>query len=62
MRLSKSWVIARKDFKTFKRKRGILYTLVIAPLMVSVLLSVVLMVRPIPIGPMQPYSVSWTYF
>lgn len=48
MRLSKSWVIAQKDFKTFRRRRNVLYSLLIAPLMISVLLSVVLMVKQIP--------------
>jgi ABC-2 type transport system permease protein len=48
MRFSKSWVIARKDFKTFRRKRNVLYTLLIAPIMISILLSVVLTVKSIP--------------
>jgi len=48
MRLSKSWVIARKDFKTFRRKKNVLYSLLIAPIMISILLSVVLTVKDIP--------------
>jgi len=48
MRLSKSWVIARKDFKTFRRKKNVLYSLLIAPIMISILLSAVLMVKNIP--------------
>jgi ABC-type Na+ efflux pump permease subunit len=48
MRLSKSWVIARKDFKTFRRKKNVLYSLLIAPIMISILLSAVLVVKNIP--------------
>ena len=50
MRLSKSWVIARKDFKIFRRKKGVLYTLLIIPFMISILLSAVLFVTHIPIA------------
>jgi ABC-2 type transport system permease protein len=48
MRLSKSWVIARKDFKTFRRKKNVLYSLLIAPIIISILLSAVLIVKNIP--------------
>jgi ABC-type Na+ efflux pump permease subunit len=47
MRLSKSWVIARKDFKIFRRKKSVLYTLLIIPFMISILLGVVLFVSHI---------------
>jgi ABC-type Na+ efflux pump permease subunit len=42
MRLSKSWTIAAKDFKTFRKKRNILYSLVVVPLIVAILISGVL--------------------
>ena len=42
MRLSKSWVIARKDFKVFSKKKNIIYSLVVVPLMVSILFPVVI--------------------
>ena len=42
MRLSKSWIIASKDLKTFRKKKNIIYALVVVPLIVAVLLPVVL--------------------
>ncbi len=41
MKLSKSWVIARKDFATFRTKRYIIYSLVVLPLFVSIGLPLV---------------------
>jgi ABC-2 type transport system permease protein len=41
MRLSKSWIIASKDFKTFRKKRQIIYSLVAVPLIVAVLIPAV---------------------
>ncbi len=41
MRFSKSWIIASKDFKTFRRKRNLIYSIFIVPVMVSVLLPAV---------------------
>ena len=41
MRLSKSWIIASKDFAIFRKKRNILYSIVIVPLLVSVLFPAV---------------------
>lgn len=42
MRLSKAWIIASKDFATFRRKRSILYTLVILPTLVAILFPAVI--------------------
>lgn len=36
MRLQKSWIIANKDFRIFMKKKRILYTLIILPLLISV--------------------------
>ncbi|MGZ4902630.1 MAG: ABC transporter permease subunit [Halobacteriota archaeon] len=36
MKLWKSWVIARKDFATFRMKRYIIYSLVVVPLLISI--------------------------
>ncbi len=44
MRLSKAWIIASKDFATFRRKRTILYTLVIVPILVAILIPSVIVV------------------
>ena len=41
MRLSKSWIIASKDFAIFRKKRNILYSILIVPLLVSVLFPAV---------------------
>jgi ABC-2 type transport system permease protein len=43
MRLSKSWIIASKDFAIFRRKRSILYSLVVVPFLVAVLFPAVIM-------------------
>lgn len=42
MRLSKSWIIAAKDFKTYRRKKNIIYSLIAAPTIVTVLLPLVI--------------------
>lgn len=39
MRLSKSWIIAAKDFEVFRKKKNIIYTTAIVPLLVAVLIS-----------------------
>lgn len=36
MRLQKSWVIATKDFNIFRKKKRILYTLIILPILLSI--------------------------
>jgi ABC-2 type transport system permease protein len=41
MNLRHSWVIAMKDIKTFIRKRTVLYTVVLLPLMLSILFPLV---------------------
>jgi ABC-type Na+ efflux pump permease subunit len=41
MRLSKSWIIASKDFKTFSRKKNIIYSVLAVPLIVSFLLPII---------------------
>jgi ABC-2 type transport system permease protein len=38
MKLWKSWVIAKKDFSIFRKKRRVLYTLIILPLIFSIFL------------------------
>ena len=42
MRLSKSWVVASKDFAVFRKKKNIIYSVAVAPLIVPVLISAVL--------------------
>jgi ABC-2 type transport system permease protein len=42
MKLSKSWVIATKDFSIFRKKKRILYTLIILPLLISIGLPIVI--------------------
>jgi len=42
MRLSKSWIIASKDFKIFSKKNYVIYSLVVVPLIVSFLLPIVI--------------------
>ena len=42
MRLSKSWIIASKDFKIFFKKKYIIYSILVVPLIVSFLLPAVI--------------------
>jgi ABC-2 type transport system permease protein len=42
MRLSKSWIIAAKDFRTFRRKRTIIYSLIAVPTLITVVLPSVI--------------------
>jgi ABC-type Na+ efflux pump permease subunit len=42
MNLRHSWIIAQKDLKIFMRKRTVLYTVVILPLMLSVLFPAII--------------------
>lgn len=44
MRLSKAWVVASKDLAIFRRKRSILYSLVIVPILIAVLFPTVLVI------------------
>ncbi len=62
MRLSKSWIIAQKDFKTFRRKKNVLYTLLIVPIIISILLSVVLMVTHIPVAHFSYLLPAFAFF
>jgi ABC-2 type transport system permease protein len=39
MRLSQAWIVASKDFAMFRKKRNIIYSLIILPLMLTGLLS-----------------------
>ena len=48
MKLWKSWVIAKKDFKVFMKKKRILYTLLILPLIFSVGLPLTIASTPNP--------------
>jgi ABC-type Na+ efflux pump permease subunit len=41
MRFSQAWIVAMKDFATFRKKRNIIYSIFIVPFLVSVLLPVV---------------------
>lgn len=43
MKLWKSWVIANKDFKVFRKKKRILYALIILPLLLSIVLPLAFM-------------------
>jgi ABC-2 type transport system permease protein len=42
MRLSKSWIIAAKDFKTFRKKGNIIYSLAAVPFMVAIFIPLVM--------------------
>jgi ABC-type Na+ efflux pump permease subunit len=42
MRLQKSWIIASKDFAIFRKKRNVIYSILIVPLLVSLLFPAVI--------------------
>lgn len=42
MRLSKSWIVASKDFEVFKKKKNIIYSIIIVPIFIAFLISGVL--------------------
>ena len=42
MRLSRSWIIASKDFKIFLKKKNIIYSIFVVPLIVSFLFPIVI--------------------
>jgi ABC-type Na+ efflux pump permease subunit len=42
LRLSKSWIIATKDFKTYRKKKNIIYSLIFIPILISILLPAVI--------------------
>ncbi|HTY47194.1 MAG TPA: ABC transporter permease subunit [Methanomassiliicoccales archaeon] len=62
MRLAKSWVISRKDFKAFRRKKNVLYTLLIFPIAISILLSAVLTVKQIPAAQLSSLLPAFAFF
>ena len=42
MRFSQSWIVTSKDFDVFKKKKNILYSILVIPFLVSILLPAVL--------------------
>jgi ABC-type Na+ efflux pump permease subunit len=42
VRLSKSWIIAAKDFKTYRKKKNIIYALFVIPFLIAILIPAVI--------------------
>jgi len=42
MRLSKAWLVATRDFKIFRRQKNILYSIIVFPILISVLFPLIL--------------------
>ncbi len=42
MRLSKAWIIAARDFKIFRRVKNVWYSIIVFPVIISVLFPVIL--------------------
>ena len=42
MRLSKAWLVASRDFKIFRRQKNILYSIIVFPILISVLFPLIL--------------------
>jgi ABC-type Na+ efflux pump permease subunit len=45
MRLKRSWIIASKDFKIFLKKKNIIYSILVVPLIVSILFPLVIVLE-----------------
>jgi ABC-type transport system involved in multi-copper enzyme maturation permease subunit len=55
LRFSQSWIVTLKDFETFKRKRNIIYSIFVVPLLVSIMLpAVVYYIEHKGNGPVSP--------
>ena len=55
MRFSQAWIVATKDFETFRKKRNIIYSILVVPLLVSALLpAVVYYIEHKRSGPVLP--------
>jgi ABC-2 type transport system permease protein len=42
MRFSKSWIVAKKDFKVFLKKKNIIYSTIVLPLIISILFPAII--------------------
>ncbi len=42
MRLSKAWLVASRDFKIFRHQKNILYSIIVFPILISVLFPIIL--------------------
>jgi ABC-2 type transport system permease protein len=42
MRLSKSWIVAKKDFRVFLKKKNIIYSTIVLPLLISILFPTII--------------------
>ena len=42
MRFSKAWIIAARDFKIFRRQRNLWYSIIVFPVIISVLFPLVI--------------------
>ena len=42
MRLSKAWLVASRDFKIFRRQKNIWYSIIVFPILISVLFPIIL--------------------
>ena len=67
MNVAKSWIVAAKDLKSFLRKRTVLYTAVILPLMLSVLFPLVIEISNrksggIPASALPPLLNAFAFF
>ena len=54
MKLSKSWIVASKDLKIFRKKKGVVYGVVLFPLFVAVGLPLVLRIAGARSGGIPP--------
>lgn len=69
MRLSQSWIVASKDFSTFRQKRYILYSLVVVPILIAILFPAVVVLaghsrggQGIPAAELPVLLPSFTFF
>jgi ABC-2 type transport system permease protein len=65
MRLSKAWTIASRDFKIFRKQKNIWYSLIIFPVIISVIFPVVLQQavnRGVPAAAIPPLVDAFSFF
>jgi ABC-type Na+ efflux pump permease subunit len=62
MKLWKSWVIATKDFNIFLKKKRILYTLIILPLLISIGLPILISSLDSPVTEIISLLGAFSYF
>ncbi|MGA2308298.1 MAG: ABC transporter permease subunit [Candidatus Bathyarchaeia archaeon] len=67
MRLSKAWIIASRDFKIFRHQKNIWYSIIVVPLIISIIFPLILefagrRTGGIPVAQLPPLLNSFSFF